>query len=304
LIDVKKFFKSIGRLLFTALLLASPQWADAKAKYSVIITTDGLRPDAISRSNVPNIKSLIKRGSYSLKALTVIPPATLPAHISLVTGLSPKGHEIELNFWMPLMDYVDRETIFEIAKKHGLKTSMFVGKDKLEYLAKPGSIDHFESTGRAPGSAEKIASSFSSYFSEEKPELTLIHFSEPDITGHSKGWMSEDYIKACEEVDRAIGTILESIRKIGTYDDTFIIITSDHGGRGKTHKGSHRHVMRIPWIAYGKDVKRGYKIKKKVRIYDTAPTVLFALGIKAPPTWDGKPVKEIFMKQKGLVQKE
>ena len=272
------------------------QLNDTTAKYAVVITIDGLRPDAISKSNSPNINSLMKQGSYSLEARTVIPPHTLPAHTSLVTGLNTKKHKRELNFWNPSMDYVDKETIFSIAKKQGLNTAMFVGKDKLEYLAKPGTIDHFESTSREADSIEKIGSHFSSYMKIEKPQLTLIHFPEPDLTGHKKGWMSKEYIRALEKVDNAIGVIIDSLLKAGIYNETFVVITSDHGGKGKKHKDPDPEVITIPWIAFGKGVKKDYKIKEKVYIYDTAATVLSALGINIPLELDGKPAKEIFIK--------
>lgn len=268
---------------------------DTRAKYAVIITIDGLRPDAIVKSNAANLKSFIKQGAYTLDAQTVIPSDTIPAHTSLATGLDPERHKKRLNFWKPFMGYLDKDTIFTIAKKQGLKTAMFVGKDKLEYLAKPGSIDRFESTERVQDRIEKIASHFSSYVKTEKPELTLIHFPEPDLTGHKKGWMSGEYIKAFERVDRAIGFVIESLREAGIYDDTFIIITSDHGGEGKKHKGSVPKVITIPWIAFGNGVKKDYKIKERVYIHDTAPTVLSALGIKHLSEWDGKTIKEIFI---------
>ncbi|MBI2487866.1 MAG: alkaline phosphatase family protein [Deltaproteobacteria bacterium] len=280
------------------------QLNNTTVKYAVVITIDGLRPDAISKSNSPNINSFMKQGSYTFEACTVIPPRTLPAHTSLVTGLDTKKHKQKLNFWNPSMIYVDKETIFSIAKKQGLKTAMFVGKNKLEYLAKPGSIDHFESTGEAADSIEKIGSHFSAYVKSAKPQLTLIHFPEPDLTGHKRGWMSRDYIKAFEKVDRAIGVIIESLREAGIYPETIIIITSDHGGEGKTHEGSDPQVMTIPWIAFGKVVKKDYKIKEEVYIYDTASTVLSALGINIPMELDGKPAKEIFINQKRFTGKE
>jgi len=268
---------------------------DAKAKYAIIITIDGLRPDAITEGNVPHIKSLIKKGSYSLEAKTVIPARTLPAHTSLVTGLTPERHGMKINFWVPFMSYEDNQTIFSMAKEKGLKTAMFVGKDKLQYLAKPGVLAHFESTGEAPGSSDIIAKRFSSYIKTEKPELVLLHFPEPDLTGHREGWMSEDYIKAFEQVDNAIKVILESLDEAGIYHQTFIIITSDHGGQGKNHIGSDPEVITIPWIAVGPGVKKGYRINGNINIYDTASTVLFALGIKPPSKWDGRPIKEIFI---------
>jgi Uncharacterized proteins of the AP superfamily len=290
------FFRVIGAVFIAVLFLFTRlPWAEAKADYAIVITIDGLRPDAISKSDVPNIKSLLNNGSYSLEAQTVLPSKTIPAHTSLVTGLTPERHGKTLNLWARnVMDYVGVDTIFKIAKEHGLKSAMFVGKDELEYVAKPGSVDHFESTSRAPTSIEDITSRFSSYFEKEKPELVFIHFPEPDLTGHSKGWLSEDYIKALEGVDRAVGRVLESLRKVGVYKNAFIVITADHGGHGYGHGSSSPEDMTIPWIAFGKGVKRGYKIKKDVFIYDTAPTILFTLGIKPPKTWDGKSVEEIF----------
>ena len=298
---MNKLFESIGRILLVALLLffTGFVWSQ-EAKYALVITVDGLRPDAISKSDAPNIKSLMKGGSNSLEALTVIPSRTIPAHTSLVTGLNSKRHGMELNQWTPIMGYVDTETMFSIAKKHGLKTAMFVGKDKLEYLAKPGSVDHFESTRESPRSVQEIIARFSSYVKADKPELVLIHFPEPDLTGHKAGWMSKEYIKAFEDVDRAIGEILVSLRKAGIYDNTFIVITADHGGHGKGHGSSNLYDMTIPWIAFGKGVMKGHKIREKVFIYDTAPTILFALGIEAPLLWDGEPIKEIFINKKNV----
>ncbi len=268
---------------------------DAKAKYVIIITIDGLRPEAIDKGNVPHIQSLIKIGSFSTEAKTVIPAHTLSAHTSLVTGLTPERHGMRINFWKPFMKYVGIETIFSVAKEKGLKTAMFVGKDKLQYLASPGTVDHFESTGEAPGSNDMIASRFSSYMKTERPELVLIHFPEPDLTGHRMGWMSGDYIKALEQVDRAIKAILRSLDEAGMYENILFIITSDHGGQGKNHIGSDPEVITIPWIAVGPGVKEGYRINGNVNIYDTAATVLFALGIKPPPNWEGEPIKEVFI---------
>lgn len=296
----KHLGKISGLITFAILLFLAGLVQAQEAKYSVVITLDGLRPDAILKSDVPNIKSFIKEGSYSLEAQTVIPSRTLPAHTSLVTGLNTQRHGMELNRWVQNMGYVDTETIFSIVKKHGLKTAMFVGKDKLEYLAKPGSVDHFESTGESPRSIEEISSRFSSYVKAEKPELIFVHFPEPDLTGHKAGWMSKEYIKSFEDVDRAIGEILSSLQETGIYDDTFIVITADHGGHGKDHGSSNSKDMTIPWIAFGKGVKKGHKIREKVFIYDTAPTVLFALDMETPPLWDGQPIKEIFINKKNV----
>ena len=61
---MNRLFESTGRILLVALVLffAGFVWSQ-EGKYALVITIDGLRPDAISKSDAPNIKSLIKEGS-------------------------------------------------------------------------------------------------------------------------------------------------------------------------------------------------------------------------------------------------
>jgi len=283
-------------IVFTPLLLVSDKaFGEQSAEFALVITIDGLRPDAILKADAPNLKALIKEGSYTPGAKTVDPPKTLPSHVSLVTGLVPKKHLTFINEWIDEMGYTEFETIFTIAKKEGFSTAMFVGKDKLNFIAVPKSIDKLEVIKYSPTSVEEISHSFISYMKENTPGITLIHFPEPDIPGHEKGWMSVQYLEAIRKVDNEIGKIITSLKQTGVYKKTFLVITSDHGGQGDTHKGDHPYVTTIPWLAVGKEVKQDYGIKEKVNIYDTAPTVLHALGIKPLKNIDGHVIEEIFI---------
>jgi len=283
-------------LLITPLLVISPgtAFSEQSAEFALVITIDGLRADAIAKANAPNLTDLIKEGSYTPTAKTVTPPKTLPSHISLVTGLVPKKHGTYKNEWNPSMGYTEFETIFTIAKKEGFSTAMFVGKDKLNFIAVPKSIDKLEVVEYSPTSVKEISNSFISYMKENTPGITLIHFPEPDITGHKQGWMSEEYLNALQRVDTELGNIIDALKQIGIYEKTFLVITSDHSGKGKTHKGDHPYVTTIPWLAVGEGVKQDYSIKEKVYIYDTAPTVLKALDISPPQNIDGRVLEEIF----------
>jgi predicted AlkP superfamily pyrophosphatase or phosphodiesterase len=283
-------------LLITPLLVISPgtTFSEQSAEFALVITIDGLRADAIAKANAPNLTDLIKEGSYTPSAKTVDPPKTLPSHTSLVTGLVPKKHLTFINEWIEDMGYVEFDTIFILAKKEGFSTAMFVGKDKLNFIAVPKSIDKLEVVEYSPTSVKEISNSFISYMKENKPRMTLIHFPEPDITGHKQGWMSEEYLNALQRVDTELGNIINALKQAGIYEKTFLVITSDHGGKGKTHKGDHPDVTTIPWLAVGEGVKQDYSIKEKVYIYDTAPTVLKTLGISPPQNIDGRVLEEIF----------
>jgi len=58
-------------------------------------------------------------------------------------------------------------------------------------------------------------------------------------------------------------------------------------------KWSAIHDLYGIFIAYGKGIKKGYKVKE-VRIYDVAPTILHIFGLPVPNDMDGRVLMEIF----------
>src|SRR4051812_28648410 len=62
----------------------------------LLISIDGLRPDAIT-SNAPTLLRIAKEGAATASAQTVLPSLTLPAHTSMVTGLTPEHHHVDWN---------------------------------------------------------------------------------------------------------------------------------------------------------------------------------------------------------------
>src|SRR5437763_1437554 len=63
----------------------------------VLISLDGLRPDAVTPTNMPTVARLAKEGAATANAQTVLPSLTLPAHTSMLTGLVPDRHGITWN---------------------------------------------------------------------------------------------------------------------------------------------------------------------------------------------------------------
>ena len=53
----------------------------------VLVSIDGLRPDAIATFKAPTLSKLVSEGSYTLKATTILPSKTLPSHTSMLTGV-------------------------------------------------------------------------------------------------------------------------------------------------------------------------------------------------------------------------
>jgi len=265
--------------------------ANPPARRVVVVSIDGARPDGILQAVTPTITRLWKLGAYSFRAQTISPSTTLPAHTSMLTGISPDRHGERDNSWWPGEATVAVETVFSLAKSQGLKTAMVVTKEKFGFLARPGSLDHFEVV---PHLAPDVVLRALAYIKSEKPHLLFIHFADADITGHLHGWMSPEYFIALQTVDDAVEILLRMMEETRLVRETLLIVTSDHGGHDFTHGTTLPEDMTIPWIAFGPGVREGYEIPDQVVIYDTAATVLLFLGIPIPAHWEGRPLRSIF----------
>lgn len=290
------------RAFVCATIVAVGVWAGASivvaappATHVVLISIDGLRVDAIDSAPAPNLQSLIAEGTYCPVAETVRPSITLPSHTSMLTGLNYPKHGV---IWNGDHDgFIEHPTVMSEVKRAGLTTAMFVAKSKFSYLASPGSCDYTfgfdrDTAAQATTTAAQLAKRFSREWVKKKFRFTFVHLREPDIAGHRHLWMSPEYLEGVREADKAVGAIVRSIRKAGRKGDrVVIIVTADHGGKGKTHTELVPEVYTIPWIIVGPGIPAGERIETVIRTFDTMPTVLRLLGVEIPDGIDGHPVE-------------
>src|SRR5262245_12830165 len=189
----------------------------------VIVSEDGLRPDAITPEAAPVHVALIKQGATARLAETIRQSDTLPSHASMLSGFGVAAHGLWWNNWKRGKGYIHVPTIFSIAREHGMSTAMFVGKPKLRHIARPGTVDHFERPGYYCGSVSKRAAD---YFVAAKPDVMFVHFSDPDDYGHARGWMSAAYVKGVRNTDRCLARLLAAIDDSGLAGETLVIVTA------------------------------------------------------------------------------
>jgi arylsulfatase A-like enzyme len=73
-----------------------------------------------------------------------------------------------------------------------------------------------------------------------------------------------------------------------------LLVTADHGGHAYGHGTNDPQDVTIPWIAWGRGVSAGALKDSSIKTFDTAPTVLWLLGVEEPDEWDGSPVVDAF----------
>jgi arylsulfatase A-like enzyme len=105
------------------------------------------------------------------------------------------------------------------------------------------------------------------------------------------------YYGMVSDVDEQLGRLFDGLRELEMWDDTFILITSDHGeqlgdqgtfGKGGPFESSY-HVLGIVRDPHP-DARRGQRVDAFTENVDVMPTLCEAMGIEVPAQCDGLPL--------------
>ncbi|GAB4527770.1 MAG: hypothetical protein Kow0063_03320 [Anaerolineae bacterium] len=265
----------------------------ATAERVVLFAIDGLRPDALSQANPPEISRLIAAGAYTGQARSVTPSVSLPCWVSVFYGTPPARHNVVTNVWSPPQPPIP--SLIDVVHEAGLGTAAFYNWEELRDLSRPGALDlaYYRRLGDPQGDCDlEIGAAAATCIPKHRPALTFIYLGALDEVGHRHGWMSAPYLHALGKADRAIGLVRRALESAGLLSGTAFFVLSDHGGHGHDHATGTDEDLTIPWLVSGPGVRRGHVIATPVNLADTAPTVAHLLGLSRPEEWSGRVVVE------------
>ena len=306
--------KRILSLLLVLLFFAGPQdaFAGKKAKHVVFIGIDGWASWCFQQADpatLPNIHFLMDNGSYTLAKRSVMPSASAINWASIFMGVPTEMHCY--NAWnskepvIPASCVNERglpPTIYSLLheQRPDAESGIVFNWDGIGYLCDTAVIDHVvydegyhhpETGYTMTGYTQQYAVK---YIKEKKPTLFTFYIGDQDEVGHATEWGSPEYYRCMEEIDHCVGLILQAIRDAGIEKETVVVMTSDHGGQGRGHGGFTLKELETPFIIYGKGIRKGYAFPDVMMQYDTPATIAYALGLKLPQSWVGRPVKAAF----------
>lgn len=262
----------------------------------VVISIDGLRPDAIAKFEAKTIQRLMREGRYSLTAQTIEISNTLPSHTSMLTGVGVDVHGVSWNSDRTgQFGHVKVPTVFSLAHDAGFTTAAFFSKTKFQHIDAPNTIDHVRAPrgGAIPWNSGKTVDLLRAHLADATPNLMFVHLADADFVGHSFGWMGRMYGLAVREADAAVARILATADARYGRGRYTVILTADHGGHGKRHGSTDPRDTTIPWIVWGAGVVPGEPLSG-IRTMDTAATALWLLGIDAPANLAGRAIVDGF----------
>ena len=255
----------------------------------VLITLDGVRPDALTTARCPTLNSVRENGASTLSARSVMPSVTLPCHTSIFHSVPPARHGITSNIFVPMARPLPG--LVEVARTKGKRTAFFYNWEQLRDLARPGNIhySYFRDSSYDKDGDDETVSQASSFIEKEQPDFVFLYLGTVDTVGHNYGWMSQGYLKQLEHIDALLSSFFDTLPPQYTA-----ILHSDHGGHDRSHGTDRDEDMLIPWMAIGPNIKKGYTIESEITLLDTAPTIARIMGIQAHDEWEGRSADEIF----------
>jgi hypothetical protein len=277
----------------------------------VVISVDGLNPDAITRlgpAGTPTFHRMMSEGAWTFNARTEVEQTvTLPNHTGMLTSRrvdrTRGGHGVTWDDDRLKPRTVQAAaghpvaSVFSRLEAAGLSTAMFASKTKFSLYERS-----WPAMDRAVIRLDNalLVRKVRADLSTTSRAFTFVHLSAPDLAGHAHRWMSPAYLTAVRQTDTLIGQVLDTVA--GT--ETLVVVTADHGGRGYGH-AAHRLLAdyRIPFLVWGPGVpadadlyalnptyadprtrRPGYVAPRQpVRNADVGNLVLDVLGLPAIP---------------------
>jgi arylsulfatase A-like enzyme len=310
--------------------LNQPENNNCKDCNLIIISLDDLRGDRLSytgyhRKTSPNIDELAKDSIVFLNTLAQS-SKTESSHKSMLTGTYVAFHRNNLD---------NTKTLAEYLKEKGYKTAAIVGGGLMKReLGFDRGFDLYDDDSNPKGHIKERKGLVMDWLEEnhDKKFFLFLHFydihypypTEPEYDGlftnetaELRKWVKEVYRPETElglgdeeemrylnglydggivYTDYHLVDILDKMRELGLFDNSIIVLTSDHGeslGENDYHFG---HVqlkqmqLKVPLLIHLPSRKHKI-IRSPVSVIDITPTVLDYLGIEQEEYVHGRSLK-------------
>lgn len=297
-----------GMIALTLGCVTAPQYVMGKyegaaakvaPKHVILVGWDGFAGNTVEPAKIPTLRKLMAEGAWTVHSRSILPSASSCCWHSIFTCSASEQHGyIAWNSQKPAFpaaavadNGLYPDIMYMLRRQRPSSEIGFIYDwTGMGFVADTNACSYVE---RMPQS--NITDRAVAYIKEKKPTFFTVYYDSPDDKGHGKGWGSPEYQARVTELDAELSRILDAVKEAGILEDTVVMVTSDHGGKGKGHGGPTLSEMERPVVLWGKGVKRGYELKFPGTNYDTGATLAALLGIEPPSCWIGRPFDEAFV---------
>ena len=271
----------------------------------LVVTLDTTRWDRLDLGGrtgnaTPTVAALAAHGTELSHARTPV-PITLPAHLSLFTGMDPDEHGVRNNgrYLAP----PSLELLPEVLKTHGWSTGAAIAAMPVSrQFGTDQGFDHFDQEGLARGvesfaerRADAVTDAALALVAQlEEPWFLWVHYFDPHHPFEApEGWAGEHRDAYQDEIvymDHHLGRLLAGLPEGPRYT----VLTADHGEslgeHGELTHGMFLHdaTLRVPLVFSGPGVVGGQRVATPASLVDVAPTLAELLEVPAPAGATGR----------------
>ncbi len=282
----------------------------------VIFSIDTLRADRLpayghSAISTPNIDALAADGILFEHAYSHA-PQTLPAHVSLLSGLLPFEHGVRDNIGFTVKK--EQRFLQHALKERGFASAAFVsayvlrkqtgisqGFDVYNDELPPAPPDKPLGEVQRPGSDTVAAAARWIDLQTSGKFFIFVHIYEPHkpYSPPPRFTASDPYDGEVQHSDEIVGQFVNHLKSKQLYDEATIVLLSDHGeGLGDHGEDEHgiflyRETIRVPLIVKLPDSRSaGRRVSAPVQHIDIPPTLVDLSGVQ-PSGWKGRSLRPV-----------
>ncbi len=262
---------------------------------AVIITIDTVRNDDAratidGRPVMPNLQRFMDQAWTPPYAVTGY-PATMMALSSAFAGV-PSSGVVLADGTVPSIFRTLAPSVDEVVV--ALPSSSYFARPSVETLIVQGArrLPGRDGAARTKSAIAELAR----LRKAGKSHLVWIHYFEPHAPyRHHRGfdWGDDDRARYRSELaatDHELGRLLKALRDGGWYDDSLIVVFSDHGESFGEHDHAYHHFHLYPWLVrvpFAMHVPgAGPRRLPPLHLMDVAPTLHDYFGVAAAhPVW-------------------
>jgi arylsulfatase A-like enzyme len=267
-------------------------------------------------------------------------PWTLPAHATLLTGLYPSRHglnsherylESSLTTLPQLFSKAGYRTA-AIVNSHNLAPEFGLDRGFEQYRYVEERVDRREPSAEITDQAIEWVRKASG-----KPLFLFLHYydvhsdyvslpeheeaflrpyggiadgSTTQLAAHREGKVPlsasdapnliDRYDAGIRQMDEEIGRLLAFVRDEGYWENTLLVLTSDHGEEFFEHGGvlhgqtQYQEVIRVPLLIKGPGIPKARRVPNPVSLVDIVPTLAARAALAAPEGIDGLDVSPLW----------
>lgn len=266
-------------------------------KRVVFIGIDGIG-NAVKdpEANAQNIQKLIREGAGTYEARAMVPTISGQNWGSILHGVVPSKHQltnniVASNYYPENNPYPSYMKLLK-QERPMLQQASFITWSPINNGIIEDSAGAYKVNGGTDANTTQEAVDYIKANGQETRNI-FIHLDEVDGAGHTYGYYTPKFYEKAQKADQHVGQIVKALEDEGLMEDTLVILTSDHGGKGTGHGGDSTVEQTVFWAAKGASIEPG-TVLTGVEVVDTAAVVAHALRLDIPENWDAEIPEGLF----------